>query len=751
MSYFGPGRKFVSIHAKKPGQWLGVGVVAFLFCVPLFSQTSQGTIQGGVFDQTGGAVAGATVSVIDMARGVTRALTTDGAGQYVANDLTPGTYTVKATAKGFQTVEHSGVLVEVGQNIRVDLVVQPGEQTQTITVTGEIPAIDTTDATLGGTVSNDAINALPLNGRNFDRLLQLRPGIVTSVGGGSANGPQTNGRRNTDDMLRVEGIAGMAQAQGSDILNATYRSGDSDSLMPIDAIQEFNSQQNPKAEAGFRDGAVVNVGVKSGTNSIHGTAYAFGRDGAATDASNYFSGLVTPATLEQFGATAGGPNLKDKLFWFASYEGLRVTVADLTNDTIPADVSMATAANPAGNPAFSMVDACLALGAAKINPLSAQISGLNPATCAVTPGSSTFENMWPYTTNTATTGNYVPPITINGPLNNGLFKGDYIISPHQHVSGFYFVSKSQMEGNQFNGQLLPQWQTPAVNDVQQYDGSWTWTPNSTWVNDFRMGYVYLDNMSGVGDQNVVPSNPWPSGYGIPTGVTNPLYGGSPQIQISSFSGYLGTGNRSSIRGPEGDVDLVESLLYLHGKHSFKFGFEYVDVILDGDTYSQAQGDVVFPNLEAYLQGLPTSGTILLGNPQEEARSHWYGTYAQDDWRVTSKVTLNMGLRWEYFGAPVIRGNYYGNVNLSVNPTTTPALQQFGSGEPLTSEYNAERRDFSPRLGVAWDVQGNGKTVVRAGAGVFRNGSLTKSFFSNAPFGANFFRRYCRQSCTHWFE
>ena len=131
-----------------------------LSALPLFSQNSQGGIQGGVFDQTGGAIAGATVTVIDVARGVNRVLNSDGAGQYVANNLNPGTYTVRAEAKGFRTEEHSGVLVEVGQNIRVDLVVQPGEQTQTITVTGEVPAIDTTDATLGGTISNQTDQCL---------------------------------------------------------------------------------------------------------------------------------------------------------------------------------------------------------------------------------------------------------------------------------------------------------------------------------------------------------------------------------------------------------------------------------------------------------------------------------------------------------------------------------------------------------------------------------------------------------------
>ena len=324
-------------------QLLGATVAFLLVCLPLLSQSTQGTIQGAVTDQTGGVLVGATVSVIDVARGVTRALTTDSAGVYVATNLTPGTYTVRAEAKGFRTVEHTGVLVEVGQNIRVDLVAQPGEQTQTITVTGEVPAVNTTDATLGGTVSNESINALPLNGRNFQRLVQLRPGVVTPVGGGTGTGQSTNGRRTAYDVLRVEGIAGIAQSTGANLLNTSYRAGDSASLVPIDAIQEFSAEQNPKAEYGFRDGSIVNVGVKSGTNSIHGTAYAFGRDAAATDSPNYFPGAspggVTPATLEQFGATAGGRIIKDKLFWFASFEGLRVLTGDVNLLTMPTSVA----------------------------------------------------------------------------------------------------------------------------------------------------------------------------------------------------------------------------------------------------------------------------------------------------------------------------------------------------------------------------------------------------------------------------
>src|SRR5690348_2503064 len=276
--------------------WIFAGLVVN---VPAFSQATQGTIQGGVFDQTGGVIAGASVTVIDVARGVTRTLVTDGAGQYVANQLTPGTYTIRATAQGFRSVEHSGVLVEVGQNIRVDLTVQPGEQTQTVTVTGEVPAIDTTDATLGGTVSNQAINALPLNGRNFGRLMQLRPGITSTIGGSSGTN-FTHGRRGGFDLLVVDGVTALTSTTGVMRLNGGYRGGDSSSLLPIDSIQEFNIQQDPKAEYGWREGSVISVGIKSGTNSLHGSAYAFGRNAEATDAANFFTNSVTPATLEQF-------------------------------------------------------------------------------------------------------------------------------------------------------------------------------------------------------------------------------------------------------------------------------------------------------------------------------------------------------------------------------------------------------------------------------------------------------------------
>ena len=268
--------------------------------------------------------------------------------------------------------------------------------------------------------------------------------------------------------------------------------------MPVDAIQEFNTLQNPKAEYGWRPGSVINVGIKSGTNTIHGSAFAFGRDASATDASNFFTpGQVTPATLEQFGATAGGPILKDKLFWFVSYEGLRTFVTNPFVNTIPADVAMSPT-----NTAFSIVDACNAIGRASVSPLSAVLAGLPSGSCTPQPASSTFENLFPFTTNTNLAGNFAANLVTTGPLNNGLIKGDYALSQHHHLSGFFYISKTFQSTNYSNNQLEPQWVGQVPSTIEMYGGSWTWTPNSNWVNDFRAGYDYMYAQTSSGDSNL---------------------------------------------------------------------------------------------------------------------------------------------------------------------------------------------------------------------------------------------------------
>jgi len=560
---------------------------ALLLCVPAFSQSGAGTIQGTVFDQTGAAIAGATVTVIDAARGISRPFIADSAGAYVALDLTPGSYTVRGEFKGFQTVEHANVIVEVGKNVRVDLTLSPGAQTQTVTVTSEAPSVNTTDATLGGTITNAVMTSLPLNGRNFQRLLALRPGVVTSIGGGSGTS-STNGLRTGDDLQLVDGIAAFAASTGNSVLNSSYRAGDSTSLLPIDAIQEFNTEQNPKAEYGWKAGSIVNVGIKSGTNSLHGTAYAFGRD-TSLDASNPFlAGLRTPLELEQYGATGGGRIIKNKLFWFAGYEGLHWESGLTSFGAVPEDVFNL---NDTSNKA-SIINACNFLSSAVkipsgtaaannlaggynqpgtkgpdgvVNPLSAQLAGLTvsaTAGCSVTPASSAVENLFP--TNLTNSTNYNSGLLSSSPGNNGVFKGTYHHSDHNEFSGMYF--RAQQDEQQAPATALyPYWETFVPASTQAFDGLWTWTPNSTWVNEFRGGLAYLRNQTLAQDRAVNPASPWglsngvPTGYGLNTGVnltTFPLYGGLPLLKISGSSS-LGAGNKSSTRGPEGSIDIVE--------------------------------------------------------------------------------------------------------------------------------------------------------------------------------------------------
>src|ERR1700722_554238 len=382
-------------NARKLIQALVFVTAAFLVCAPLFSQGNQGRISGTITDQSGGVIAGASITVKDVERGVTRTLTTVDSGEYNAPNLLPGRYTVRAEAKGFKVVERENILLEVGKEIRVDIPLQAGEVSQTITITEAAPMVETTNATLGGTLSNETINDLPLNGRNYINLLTLRPGMNVYAGGGSFT-RSANGTRAEDIGYLVDGLRNDDSFTGSSVLNAAIPAGDSSTSLPIDAIQEFNTEQNPKAEFGWKPGAIVNAGIKSGTNSIHGTAFAFGRD-TGLDARNFFDAAPTPKCpdpcakapigLEQFGASRGGAVKKDKLFYFVNYEGQRYNVADSLIATPPVTVAMPSAGGAgaglcgtlaAGNCQLSLVDACNDVGFAHVTPLSAHIAGLNP-------------------------------------------------------------------------------------------------------------------------------------------------------------------------------------------------------------------------------------------------------------------------------------------------------------------------------------------------------------------------------------
>src|SRR5947209_4339794 len=349
-------------------------LVVLLFSCSLVAQGNFGRILGSVKDPTGAVIPGVTVNIIDKERGLARTLTTDEAGQYNAPNLIPGTYTVRAELLGFKRLDRENVVVEVGSEIRVDVTIEPGQQGETVTVSEAIPLVDTATGTLGGVLENAAINDIPLNGRNYQNLLNLIPGVMIQPGG-SPWTQSSNNTRPDESVWMVEGVFNANFADRRPIANAPSPFTDGATILPIDAIQEFNLQQNPKAEYGFSPGAVVNVGIKSGSNNLHGSAYAFGRDGS-WDARNVFNpapNAVPPTELKQFGGGVGGPIKKDKLFFFGGYEGLRSIIGNALGTSVPATGFL----GGANGTRDGMVDAIVALQNAgvKVSPVSLAIMG----------------------------------------------------------------------------------------------------------------------------------------------------------------------------------------------------------------------------------------------------------------------------------------------------------------------------------------------------------------------------------------
>src|SRR5258705_3213558 len=341
----------------KHGRIVHVSLVILLLCNASIAQTSQGRILGTVTDEHGAAVKAAKVVITNIETAASRTLETNEAGDYVAPNLAPGLYRVVAEAAGFKRVERTSVRLEVAKDLRIDLALPAGQLSESVTVTDEPPAIETTNTTLGGTFSNKSINDLPLNGRDFQNLVVLRPGVQRSPGGGFLS-ISSNGNRPEDNNFIVDGTDNNDPYYGTTVINAKGVQGTPGSILPIDAIQEFNAEENPAAEYGWKPGAIINLGLKSGTNDFHGSGYYFHRNNMF-DARNYFNPKPDPQKkllLHQYGFSAGGPIIRKKLFIFGAYEGVRTQVGNSEILTSPATVSLG------GDPANSIPDALADLG-----------------------------------------------------------------------------------------------------------------------------------------------------------------------------------------------------------------------------------------------------------------------------------------------------------------------------------------------------------------------------------------------------
>jgi Carboxypeptidase regulatory-like domain len=732
------------MHSASNGiRVLGIVCLALTLAVPMFSQTTTGRILGSVTDATGANVAGAAVVVTDMQRGSTRAVATDASGGYVVPELQPGVYKVRAEAKGFKTVERPNIVVEVAQDLRVDISLPTGQVNETVVVTDEVPLVNTTSSTLGGTLSNAEINDLPLNGRNYENLLQLRPGVERYPGGGFST-TSTNGLRAEDNAYFVEGLFNSEPYSGQAIINGAGIAGDSATILPIDSIQEFNVEELAPAAFGWKPGAVVNVGLKSGTNQIHGTGFAFGRDGVM-DARNFFNTVPNPKldrTLEQYGGSVGGPIIKDKAFFFGAYEGQIYDVGNsfggITSPFMPAS------ATNVGNCVYLLTGDCansiqdvitdltspgaIAAGAS-VSPASLNIAG-----CALS-GSTVTCNGSGFPTNNSQSINIPNGFPNNVKVYNAVGKVDFNVTQNHRISGMYFFGNNTGTVEDFP-EYQSKWRSDIHTRAQVVGGSWAWTPSPRWVNEARFGYNRLYQPTLPGDLNAPGSS-----YGLDTGLSGPNTGGLPRI---GFGGYffpgLGGFKWPKFQGPDSIVQFIDHVSRTAGSHSIKFGGELHRSNVTNAAYGNARGSITFlgsvlngttsTQLEDFFAGLPFKSSLEVGNPTLHLHNWAYSLFVQDDWRATRNLTVNFGLRYEFSGVPQEQHNLLGNFD----PNSTYGLVQVQTGTgQIPSLYNPDHKNFAPRFGFAWDTNGKGKTVIRGGAGLVYETVNWQSFiaFNNA--------------------
>jgi len=708
-------------------QVLCFGLALLLISVPAFSQLNLGHISGTLTDSTGSVVPNATVTVTDVARGVSRNLTTDSAGQYSAPSLLPGTYTVRAEATGFGPAERQGIAVGVGQELRIDLSLQLGQQTQTVVVTGTPPIINTTSSMISTTIESKAVNDLPLSGRLYTKLLDYQPGVAGKPGGNTPT-YSSNGAGTMTNMWMIDGIDDVNQFAASGPLFGATTSGDELTVLPLDSIQEVNIVTNPKAEFGWEQGAVVNVGLKSGTNTLHGSAYAFGRYTGWDATSPYLNspGGSLPKAIDefkQFGASIGGRIIKDKLFYFGNYEGFRYTIGSPQVLAIPSSLQI-----PGGDPANSFPDALAGLKANGIQP--SQLS-LNLAGC-------TAQGVCDPTKGVFTNGTANPNVSravggsnpYDGKSDNQIEKIDYHLSDKSNISGSFLLGNAT--DITAGAGLQPYWANTDHNRVMVVRGVWVYVPNSNLVNEARFGYdrYNLQDYNTECAQNIGQPD-YATQFGFVSGVPKtPLICGFPIISIGGYfglGGFTPTGASQPIQDQivfQNTYHFLDSVSYNHGNHLMKFGAEFHHTLYRGygtpsgfpsfvDGNVRFGGGAAFSTstpLEDFLAGTPAGAGLLLNPVETAAGFNRYAGFFQDDWRITRRLTLNLGLRYEYESPVVDAHNAFGNFD----PSTSSGMVQQTGGSAL---YKSSKRDFGPRVGFAWDMTGKGTTVIRGGVGI----------------------------------
>jgi len=683
------------------------------------AQITTGEITGTVTDQTGASIAGANISAVCPDTNQTRVVTSGTVGEYRLTEMPRCVYKVSVSSSGFKTTVRN-VTVTVAQQTKADFRLEVGQNTETITVEATSALVEFSSGELNNEVDTKSIVDLPTEGRDFKSILALTPGVQRSPGGGFLD-VSISGQRTTTNNYMIDGMPNNDRFYGSEVVGQPGVLGIPASVLGSDSISEYTVQQLPTAENGVKGGAAINVMLKSGTNDFHGTAFYFG-DHDWLNAKNFFSPKTLPYHNHNYGGTVGGPIVKDRTFFFFAFEGQRNISVEPWNLPIPTQGDLAAAladfANPATNP----------------NNLPMNTAGLNLLKyypCSDGAGGSV--SCTPAAANAAVaTGGFTQ--TLSAPntdkMTSFIIKVDHKMNDKMNFSGRYMFADS-LQSAPLGGYTLPPapgsglksdaFNSIAPTRVQLAGATWTYSISANKILDVRFNWSRYA-------QILAPNNKVdPKSLGIDTGPLNPADFGVPPVYASSIT-YA---NPGGIQGyplstrPTQTYDVSTHISWMKGTHNFKFGGNYQYASTFSLRNRARTGLFSFQtDFETLIDQL------LLGRLDRASRSfgdtsrHLYqpsmGLFFQDEWKVTPRVTVSYGLRWDVNGALGDADKNASNFFPCAPPEPTvcaPAgfpngLVQLQEGFPRL--YNLDLKDLGPRGGLAWDIFGNGKTSFRIG-------------------------------------
>ena len=690
-------------------------IFILLTATSLVAQTFRGTILGTVTDASDALISGATVKARNSATGLERTTQTSADGSFSISELPIGTYQVTITQPGFQTSVTSNVEVNVASQRRVDAQLKPGQVSEKVEVSGEaLPEVETTSNTLGGMLTAQTVEDMPVNGRDYTKLIYLNPGVSGSPdqisdSPGSFGEFSMNGARGRSNNYLLDGTDMNDGYRNDPAINQAGVFGTPSTILPIDAVAEVNVLSNFEPEYGRNAGAVVNIVTKSGTNVIHGSAAEYFRN-SALDARNYFNPTSQPKAPfhnNQYGASLGGPIVKDKTFFYFDYEGQQEPVGVVTIAHVP------TGTAPDGS--LQPSDAT--------NSVIAALLARKP---------------WPAPNLGDGTASVVSP-SYNR-LTSFIAKIDQNFNASNILTGRYFFGDSVQSfplALTASGGQLPGFNTFTPTRVQLVSLSFVHTFGANKVNELRYGWNRFAEGFFPADQSFHPSS-----IGLCTATDTSLCNGTAPfdsgLPIILVSGVAQLGATSSVPRHRFDTNnqVLDNFSWKLNKHNLKFGVDFHRTSVQQYFDKYFRGRLSFDSLADFLAGNVDGGFQYFGNSTRHTFENNFGFYAQDSFRITPRLTLNYGFRYDYFGVVQEKNNLLSNItNLDLAGSTFTLTQV---GQPgLSQLYNPDKKDFAPRVSLAWDVTGKGKTVVRAGFGMFFDAFSQDMVLGHLPYSPFF--------------